>query len=109
MVQLNNTYDTILNDSYQNFLSKTIIPLNRDEFVHKIKTDREFSKKWKTKIIEREANYVERYDYWFANNYETGMERFYENIPDFDDEYYLPTPKNILEIKYGKIIGIKFF
>jgi hypothetical protein len=37
------------------------------------------------------------------------MEKYYPDIPDFDNPYYTPTPKNILEIKYGKILGIKFF
>jgi RNA ligase len=35
-----------------------------------------------------------RYNIWFNNNYETGMERFFDpnNLPDFDDPYYEPTP-----------------
>lgn len=38
-----------------------------------------------------------RYNIWFENNYETGMERFFDpnNLPDFDDPYYEPTPKTI--------------
>ena len=36
-----------------------------------------------------------RYNIWFNNNYETGMEKFFDpnNLPDFDDPYYEPTPK----------------
>lgn len=36
-----------------------------------------------------------RYNIWFNNNYETGMERFFDpnKLPDFDDPYYTPTPK----------------
>jgi RNA ligase len=36
-----------------------------------------------------------RYNIWFNNNYQTGMERFFDpnNLPDFDDPYYEPTPK----------------
>jgi hypothetical protein len=36
-----------------------------------------------------------RYNIWFNNNYETGMERFFDpnNLPDFDNSYYEPTPK----------------
>jgi thymidylate synthase len=36
----------------------------------------------------------ERYHIWFGNNYETGMERFFDpnNLPNFDDVYYEPTP-----------------
>jgi RNA ligase len=37
----------------------------------------------------------ERYNIWFDNNYETGMERFFDpnNLPDFENPYYKPTPK----------------
>jgi RNA ligase len=36
-----------------------------------------------------------RYNIWFNNNYQTGMERFFDpnNLPNFDDPYYEPTPK----------------
>jgi RNA ligase len=36
-----------------------------------------------------------RYNIWFNNNYETGMERFFDpnNLPDYDNPYYEPTPK----------------
>jgi RNA ligase len=35
-----------------------------------------------------------RYNIWFNNNYQTGMERFFDpnNLPNFDDPYYEPTP-----------------
>jgi thymidylate synthase len=41
----------------------------------------------------------ERYNIWFNNNYETGMERFFDpdNLPDYDNEYYEPTPKRTRE------------
>jgi thymidylate synthase len=37
----------------------------------------------------------ERYNIWFNNNYETGIERLFDtnNLPDFDNDYYKPTPK----------------
>jgi len=43
----------------------------------------------------RELTYEERYDYWFANNYETGMEKNYKEVPDFDCPYYTPTPTKV--------------
>lgn len=46
-------------------------------------------------ITERELTYKERYDLWFANNYETGMEKNYDVVPDFDNPYYVPTPTKI--------------
>ena len=41
----------------------------------------------------------ERYNIWFANNYETGMEKFFDpnKLPEFDNEYYEPTPKRTRE------------
>lgn len=43
--------------------------------------------------IEIELTDKDRYDIWFRNNFETGMEYNPESIPDFDNEYYVPTPK----------------
>jgi RNA ligase len=44
---------------------------------------------------EYELSDERKYNIWFNNNYETGMERFFDpnNLPDFDDPYYEPTPK----------------
>ena len=44
---------------------------------------------------EEELSDERRYNIWFNNNYETGMERFFDpnNIPDYDNSYYEPTPK----------------
>jgi RNA ligase len=44
---------------------------------------------------EEELTEERRYNIWFNNNYETGMERFFDpnNLPDYDNPYYEPTPK----------------
>lgn len=44
---------------------------------------------------EYELSDENRYNIWFNNNYETGMERFFDpnNLPDFENSYYEPTPK----------------
>lgn len=42
--------------------------------------------------IKIELTDKERYDIWFKNNFETGMEYNPDALPDFDDEYYVPTP-----------------
>ena len=44
---------------------------------------------------EYELSDERRYSIWFNNNYETGMERFFDpnNLPDYDNPYYEPTPK----------------
>lgn len=43
---------------------------------------------------EEELSDERRYNIWFNNNYQTGMERFFDpnNLPNFDDPYYEPTP-----------------
>ncbi|NBP58642.1 thymidylate synthase, partial [bacterium] len=49
--------------------------------------------------IGRDLNDEERYNIWFNNNYETGMEKYFDpqNLPDFDNTYYQPTPKSTRE------------
>jgi hypothetical protein len=44
---------------------------------------------------EEELSDERRYNIWFNNNYQTGMERFFDpnNLPNFDDPYYEPTPR----------------
>ena len=44
---------------------------------------------------EYELSEERRYNIWFNNNYETGMERFFDpnNLPDYENPYYEPTPK----------------
>jgi len=44
---------------------------------------------------EYELSEERRYKIWFNNNYETGMENFFDpnNLPDYDNPYYDPTPK----------------
>ena len=49
--------------------------------------------------IGRDLTDEERYHIWFDNNYETGMERYFDpnKLPNFDDPYYVPTPKRTRE------------
>jgi thymidylate synthase len=49
--------------------------------------------------IGRDLTQEERYNLWFSNNYETGMERFFnpEELPDYDNSYYEPTPTRTRE------------
>jgi thymidylate synthase len=49
--------------------------------------------------IGRDLTDEERYDKWFNNNYETGMEKFFDpnNLPDFDNKWFEPTPKRTRE------------
>jgi hypothetical protein len=40
--------------------NKTFIPYNQEEFINKIKTDKEFSERWGLKIEEQELSHDER-------------------------------------------------
>jgi thymidylate synthase len=50
----------------------------------------------------RELTYLERYDLWFKNNYETGMEHNPDNKPDFDDAYYTKTPERAISLMWNQ-------
>ena len=54
-------------------------------------------------VYTRELSDKERYDIWFNNNYETGMERYFDpnNLPDFDDDYYEQTPTRAISLMYN--------
>ena len=53
-------------------------------------------------IWTRELTYSERYKIWFNNNYETGMEYYEGNIPNFDDTYYEPTPTRAISLMWNQ-------
>jgi thymidylate synthase len=55
-------------------------------------------------VYTQELSDERRYNIWFNNNYETGMERFFDpnNIPDFDDSYYTPTPKRSISLMWNQ-------
>ena len=53
-------------------------------------------------VYTKELEYKNRYDIWFNNNYETGMEHNYSNIPDFDNEYYKPTPTRSISLMWNQ-------
>jgi hypothetical protein len=73
---------------------------NKEQFVNMLLTDDEFYQEWGENCCE-ELTYEERYKLWFSNNYETGME--YNPVytpptePDWDNDYYEPTPKRKLK------------
>jgi len=96
----------IIDEVYKKYTDKYIgyedVPI-KELFIHEIKTNPEFSEKWGLKIEERELSLEERYHLWFNNNYETGMERYFHpnNIPNFDNQYYTPTPTKLITITYN--------
>ena len=55
-------------------------------------------------VYTRELGDKERYDIWFNNNYETGMERYFDpnNLPDFDNDYYEQTPTRAISLMFNQ-------
>lgn len=49
-------------------------------------------------------SYRERYDIWIENNYQTGIEYNSDIDPDFDNEYWIPTPCKKIIIEENEII-----
>ena len=103
----NEKYNKIIDKVYENYHqeNKQVMYLTfllKEEFINKIKTDKKFSERWGLKIEEHELSEERRYNIWFNNNYETGMERFFnpEDLPDYDNPYYEPTPKKLIIVNY---------
>ena len=55
-------------------------------------------------LYTQELSDERRYNIWFNNNYETGMERFFDpnKLPDFDNSYYTPTPKRSISLMWNQ-------
>ena len=55
-------------------------------------------------VYTQELSDERRYNIWFNNNYETGMERFFDpnKLPDFDNPYYTPTPKRSISLMWNQ-------
>ena len=83
---------------------KPFFYLTQEEFINKCKTEPSFSETYGLKIEGRELSLEERYNIWFNNNYETGMERVFDpnELPDFDNSYYEPTPTKLITVTYKK-------
>ena len=77
---------------------------NKFEFIDKLLFDDEFYQRWGEDCCE-ELTYIERYNIWIGNNYETGVEYIPEIVPDFDNDYYEPTPKRKLREMKNELIG----
>lgn len=50
----------------------------------------------------RELTYIERYDIWFANNYESGFEYNSTDEINFDDEYWTLTPTRAISLTWNQ-------
>ena len=95
-----NTTDRLFNQFMETSEGYPDLIWNKEQFVNMLLTDDDFYQKWGDNSCE-ELTYEERYKIWFANNYETGME--YTPVyapptePDWDNDYYEPTPKRKLK------------
>jgi hypothetical protein len=93
-------YDTPLDVLFNKFMETSEgdpdLIWNKDQFVNMLLTDDDFYQKWGENCCE-ELNYIERYGLWFTINYETGMEYNTKIEPDWDNDYYEPTPKRKLK------------
>ena len=114
-------YNKIIDEVYEKYLNN-FIPINPSDYMdvqpdfgkpmskewfilslrEKNGRGKKFSEKWGLKIEERELTEERRYNIWSNNNYETGMERFFnpEELPDYDNSYYEPTPKKEIIVTY---------
>ena len=84
----NEKYNQIIDEAYPNYQKKFkelyyhTAQMGKEEFINKVKSDSEFSKKWGLKIEERELSREERIDL-YAKEYTPGMRNKYEK--PFDD------------------------
>ena len=95
-------YDTPLDVLFHKFLdtpdpdADPDVIWGKNQFVNMLLTDDDFYQKWGENCCE-ELTYEERYGLWFTINYETGMEYNTKIEPDWDNDYYDPTPKRKLK------------
>lgn len=70
---------------------------DRETFYLLIESDSSFKENWGRGYI-KELSLIERYNYWYTHNYETGIE-YHESLADtvdYDNSYYEKTPKRII-------------
>ena len=91
-----NTTDRLFNKFMETSEGDPDLIWNKDQFVNMLLTDDDFYQKWGENCCE-ELTYIERYGLWFTINYETGMEYNTKIEPDWDNDYYEPTPKRKLK------------
>jgi hypothetical protein len=90
-----NTTDRLFNKFMETSEGDPDLIWNKWQFIDKLLFDDEFYQMWGENCCE-ELTYEERYKLWFTNNYETGMEYNLDIEPDFENDYYEPTPKRKL-------------
>jgi hypothetical protein len=97
-----NEFDDLIisayNDYTNNFLGYDDVP-SIEWFIDECENNIDFSNRFGCRIVEEILSDEQRYNIWFNNNYETGMERYFDpnNLPNFEDSYYEPTPNRTRE------------
>jgi len=91
-----NTTDRLFNKFMETSEDDPDFIWNERQFIYKLLNDDDFYQKWGENCCE-ELTYEERYKIWFSNNYETGFEYTPTIEPDFDNDYFEPTPKRKLK------------
>jgi hypothetical protein len=73
-----------------------------DGFIERCRVDPGFSQRWGLTVDWVVIPEDKRYNLWFNNNYETGMERFFnpDRLPDYSNPYYDPTPDREVVVSF---------
>ena len=103
-------FETHLRPAYEIYLkehkSELFVQLDEcdltfEEFLDKIKNDYSFPQMWGIDTEFVSLSDEERYKVFFSLNYETGMEFNPELKPDYDNEYWEPTPTRKVKVTYN--------
>jgi len=103
-------FETHLKPAYENYLKKhksePFVSLDEcdltfEEFLIRIKKVYSFPRMWGIDTEFVSLSDEERYKVFFSNNYETGMEYNPEMKPDYDNEYWEPTPTRKVKVTYN--------
>jgi len=103
-------FETHLRPAYENYLKKhksePFVSLDEcdltfEEFLIRIKKVYSFPRMWGIDTEFVSLSDEERYKVFFSNNYETGMEYNPEMKPDYDNEYWEPTPTRKIKVTYN--------
>ena len=103
-------FETHLRPAYEIYLkehkSELFVSLDErdltfEEFLDKIKNDYSFPQMWGIDTEFVSLSDEERYKVFFSLNYETGMEFNPELKPDYDNEYWEPTPTRKVKVTYN--------
>lgn len=75
--------------------------LTYQEFLNKIRSRYSFAHMWGVDFKVELLSDEERYKIWYGNNFETGFEYNPKILPNFDDEYWEPTPVKKFVLTYN--------